>query len=310
MNEFAERRSSKILAIISAYLAILFCIISINSSLSTVSIDTNDAIQTETFEDDIIVGSEAYKDQFPVTSEDIPDSFDESKVIYPSSVLGFDSEQVPYIYTSMGFPLARQDYYYGKYKNAKAGTYELNNIPVLKPGDKISILGDGYLTINWRQGYIRPEEGYLFGSGVCWTVSAFGAIMDKANHKFNEKYGLPLFVFESSDRGRHSHYYETYKSSNRGYGYSVYNAPNGQDYTFRVNPDLKDHRTLSNIRIKIILTATDNHPTAYKGQSINVAIHSNLHYLGYSYSTTDLGPYWEDIKEGIKDAAEKYMARN
>lgn len=177
-------------------------------------------------------------------------------------------------------PLAAEDYYYGKYINATVAVKELNNMPVLQPGDKIQIITDNYLTFGTGAGYIKPGEGFYYASGVCWTVSTLGMEMDVANKEFRNKYGIDLFTFEKGDRYPHSKSYKTYASSNNGYGYTVAKTLNGAspDYTFTVNPKLANDARFENLQIRIVLGSSSTHPTAYKGQVISAHIETNIDF--------------------------------
>ncbi|MBD3280622.1 hypothetical protein GF389_03805 [Candidatus Dojkabacteria bacterium] len=182
---------------------------------------------------------------------------------------------------AIDLPLIEKDYYWGKYENAEAGVNELNAIDTLEPGDKISIIGNGYITLNPSRGYIQPQAGYYYGSGLCWSVSALGGAMDEANKTFKEKYGTDLFVFEGNYGSRygHSHTYPTYGPSNNGYGYSIIKVSSGKgqvDYTFTLNPQIENIKGLENAKFRIELEATEKHPTAFKGQSIKATVYSNI----------------------------------
>lgn len=174
-------------------------------------------------------------------------------------------------------PLYAEDYYYGKYVNAKAATSEINSIPVLVPGDRIAVIGGGYLTLDKSKGYLQPGSKYYYASGVCWSISTLGMLMDEANKDFIEKHGIPLFIFENGDRIPHEHAYRTYTPSNNGYGYSVTKLKVGEsfDYKFTVNPKIENIPELSGLEIKIVMNARDSHRTAYNGESIDAYILSN-----------------------------------
>ncbi len=179
-----------------------------------------------------------------------------------------------YEYISVELPLYSQDYYYGKYINAKVATNEINTIPILFPGDRVEIIGDGYLTFGRSLGYIDPGDGFYYASGVCWTTSTLGMLMDEANKKFVREYGLPLFTFDKYDRFAHNTQYKTYTGSNNQWGYAVTKLPDGKvfDYKFTVNPELSEYKELKNIRLKIEMEGREDHASAYKGQVIKARL--------------------------------------
>lgn len=171
-------------------------------------------------------------------------------------------------------PLVEKDYYQGKYENAAAGVNGLNRMPILRPGDSIGVVREMYINIRGRNGYVRPSNGFYYGSGVCWSTSTLGFLMDNANDDFNEKYGIDLFVFRGYDRAPHGTYYETYG----GYGYTILQAAEGvpvQDYKFTVNPEISSIPELSDLKLKVVMLASNEHETAAYGQSIAGYILSN-----------------------------------
>ena len=193
-----------------------------------------------------------------------------------------DFTEINYKIAELDLPLIQKDYYQGKYENGAAGAKELNNIQTLEPGDRISIIGNGFITLNPKQGYVQPQNGYYYGSGLCWSVSAFGGAMDEANKVFRAEYGIDLFTFGYGGRYGHSHTYQTYNPSNHGYGYSIIKVSSGKgqvDYTFSINPQIKNIAGLEDAKFRIELQSTDKHPTAYKGQSIKGVVYSNINSL-------------------------------
>ncbi|MFQ5493480.1 MAG: hypothetical protein ACE5DX_04965 [Candidatus Dojkabacteria bacterium] len=171
-------------------------------------------------------------------------------------------------------PLYRQDYYWGKFENAKAGVDGLNDIPVLKPGDSVGVVKDKYINIESWKGYIQAAHGYYFGSGVCWSTSALGLMMDGANERFRDSYGIDLFVYDSWDRAPHGTWYSTYG----GYGYTILQISEGnplQDYRFRINPKISQIEDLEDFELKIIMLSSREHPEAYNGESIAAMLISN-----------------------------------
>lgn len=178
-------------------------------------------------------------------------------------------------------PLVAQEYYWGKYENAKAGVQGLNKIPVLTPGDDIEVVTEKYINIKSENGYIQPAYGYYYASGVCWSTTVLGGLMDNANADFQKKYGVNLFVFEYGDRSPHSKWYKTYEQANGGYGYAIYQLSEGNpglEYRFKVNPELDNIDELKDISLKIVMMSTDSHDKAYEGQSIGGYILSNIEF--------------------------------
>jgi len=175
-------------------------------------------------------------------------------------------------------PLASGDYYYGKYINASIAATELSEMPILKPGDRISIIGDNYLTFDKSKGYIKPSANIYYASGVCWTATTLGAFMDQANIEFTNKYGVPLFTFEQWDRYAHKNRYATYAGINYGYGYAVSKPPSGKvfDYKFTVNPEISNIDELKDLEIRIVMEGREDSPTGYRGQVIDGYILSNI----------------------------------
>lgn len=188
-----------------------------------------------------------------------------------------EDKDLIYIPMQVELPLQQGDYYYGKYENGRAGAYEINKIPVLYPGDSIRLIGDGYITVKSNAGYIQAPRHY-FGSGLCWSTSTLGQLMDYANIEFNQKYGINLFLFPYG-RYPHSSYYKTYASSNNGFGYTVIKKASGSvDYGFQINPKLANHPELYKLKLRIVLTAREDHPSADHGQSLGGYILSNVDF--------------------------------
>ncbi len=234
--------------------------------------------------DEQIIDSQAEKDAFPVYVNDETNQASLIRLV-TTDVIPRKVESTSYIDLSKEvvnyeLPLKKIDYYAGKYLNARAGVKETQKIPILSPGDRVRLIGDGIITVSPVYGYVKPV-GYYYGSGLCWTVSTLGGIIDQANIEFRNKYGMDLFVFRAGDRSPHDKYYSTYAPSNHGYGYSVYRVASGKgtvDYTFQVNPELKNHSQLNGIKLKIELSAINNHPTAYNGESISAKLYSNFEF--------------------------------
>lgn len=170
-------------------------------------------------------------------------------------------------------PLYSEDYYYRKYENAAAGAIGINNIPVLKAGSRIGVIKDKFISIRTYRGFVQPP-GYFFGSGVCWSTSLLGTMMDNANKKFKEKYNLDLFVYNSRDRDPHPDSYRTYG----GRGWTIMQATEGvpiQDYAFTVNPEISNNPEIADLKLKIVMIATDKHETASHGQSLAAYLLTN-----------------------------------
>ncbi|MBN2015500.1 hypothetical protein JW766_01575 [Candidatus Dojkabacteria bacterium] len=190
-----------------------------------------------------------------------------------------DDKDMVYKKLYVELPLYPEDYYYGKHLNATAAVNELNSIPPLRPGDRVQVINDGYITLNSAKGYIKPPGDFYYASGICWSVSAFGAVMDEANRKFEREYGMQLFIFNYADRIAHNDYYRTYVASNFGYGYTVVKMPDWvTDYKFTVNPELMNHQYFKNLKVKIVMVSTTDNSRGYAGQSIDGYILTNLDF--------------------------------
>jgi hypothetical protein len=257
---------------ISLSVLVLMALISILYS-SVISFDAQSATVLKTNTETQPKRIEPKKVQQVVRETDSKTEIPVVKVDDKPSVLSFEK-------TYVELPLYAADYYYGKHINAGIAANEINLVPVLKPGDRVSLISDNYLTITRDKGYIKPPGDFLYASGVCWTVSTYGYLMDEANKDFEAKYGMPLFVFERWDRLPHKDPYSTYGASNYGYGYTVSKVGGqvGADYRFTVNPELNKYPHLKNIRIDIVVEAPDNHSWGYSGESIGAYIVSNIDY--------------------------------
>lgn len=222
-----------------------------------------------------IPGKDYYKDAFVVVRGD-------HEQIEEPDVLG-DQDDNDLIYKKhlVELPLFAGDHYYGKHINAAAATRELNRIPILEPGDHVEVINQGYLTMHSSMGYVRPPyAGFLYASGVCWSTSTLGTLMDEVNKEFALEYGEPLFVFSAYDRLPHNHAYTTYKDSNYGFGYTVVKSVwgGGTDYKFTVNPKLSEFPQFKNLRLKIVMSASEDHENAYLGHSIEAHIRTNIDF--------------------------------
>ncbi|KXK26015.1 MAG: hypothetical protein TR69_WS6001001308 [candidate division WS6 bacterium OLB20] len=204
-------------------------------------------------------------------------------------------------FAEVNLPLYKQDYYWGKYLNGAAGAKELNKMPVLRPGDRISVIRDGYLTLSPKSGYVRPTNGYYYGSGLCWSTSALGQMMDYANTEFRKKFGIDLFVFSGRDRAPHGTWYKSYEHSNRGYGYTVIkiSSGGGQDYSFTVNPAISSLPNMNDFKLKIVMTYRTDFPGAYFGQSIGGYIMTNKDLRLVSYTNPRI--FLEEVKLNYTD---------
>lgn len=248
-----------------------------NKSLQTAS--------TTSLQYQYVSGSQALKDEFPVLLEAEDEltfeKVEEFEMTYGrEQIAGLQiDEDMKYTNSFVELPLFAEDYYWGKYENGSAGVRGINQIASLRPGDKISLIGDQYINVKSYNGFIKPQSGYGFGSGLCWSTSALGYLMDEANAAFKQKYGIDLFII--NNRAPHSHNYRSYLPSNNGWGYTVLQRSTGiavQDYIFTVNPALKNNSKLADIKIKIVMVATNQHPTASHGQSIGGYILSNVDF--------------------------------
>ncbi len=227
------------------------------------------------------VGLEAKNDDFAVESDaaDTEIAYEEKQpfelTYEPPDLSNMDADMT-YKNDFSEEPLVAQDYYYRKYENGMAGANGINKIPLLHAGDSYGVIKNKFINIKSWNGFVQPP-GYYFGSGVCWSTSALGLMMDNANKSFHAKYGVDLFVFNKGDRAPHPHFYKTYF----GYGYTIMQLHEGvplQDYRFTVNPQLSSMPGLSDIKIKIVMLATTAHPTASHGQSLGGYFLSNKEF--------------------------------
>lgn len=173
--------------------------------------------------------------------------------------------------SSVSLPLKEEDYYDGKFTNARRGSEELNaNIGIIDSSDEYKVVGDRIVNIDTSNGYSGTEEG--IGYGICWSVSAMGYAQDKANEEFRSKYGFNLF--EYTDRSGHSKTYATYAPVNNGYGWSIYQpdeiSSHTQEYSFRVNPRVFEE--FPDAEVKVEVTPSTANPDAYNGESIGATI--------------------------------------
>ncbi|MFQ5493398.1 MAG: hypothetical protein ACE5DX_04535 [Candidatus Dojkabacteria bacterium] len=220
----------------------------------------------------------AQKDNFQVVLGQVDTSFDYEQMEDFEFVYGkgeqtqVDADMI-YNNSFSELPLIEEDYYYRKYENAAAGVAGINKTPIMRPGDSIGVIADRFINIKTYNGYVQPP-GYYFASGVCWTSSTLGFMMDNANWHFKKRFGVNLFVFGSRDRAPHPDSYETY----HGHGDTIMQITEGnplQDFRFTINPRLKTMPEVANIKIKVMMLATDEHETASHGQSIGAYIISN-----------------------------------
>lgn len=221
----------------------------------------------------------ALKDNFQVTALTTVAELNGTKEVdpviskYEPQNTQADSDMI-FQFAATEMPLFAEDFYYRKYENAAAGAIGINNIPVLKPGSRIGVIKDKYISIRTYRGFVQPP-GYFFGSGVCWSTSLLGTMMDNANKKFREKYNLDLFVYNSRDRAPHPNSYKTYG----GRGWTIMQATEGvpiQDYAFTVNPEISKNPAIAGIKLKIVMIATDKHETASHGQSLAAYLLTNI----------------------------------
>ena len=223
------------------------------------------------------LGTAALNDKFSVTEFSIFEIDQQYSEL--GQVLGETTipENLTFKGVQVDYPLTPEDYYYGKYENGKAGADEINKVPVLRPGDRVRLIRDGYITLYRGKGFVMPGKGYYYGSGLCWSISVVGGLMDDANSEFQAKWGIPLFVFQPGDKAGHKKTYSTYAASNNAYGYSVIKLRHGggQDYSFTVNPEISNIPELRDLELKLVMTSTDTHETASYGQSIGGYILSN-----------------------------------
>jgi len=227
-------------------------------------------------------GENAYYDQFPVYEGDMADleiAADDEENPLDNDVAGTTANKLSPEYKLLVYnqPLTREDYYWGKHINATAGGNEISRMRVLKPGDKISLIGSGYITLGRNKGYVAPGRGYYYGSGLCWSVSTLGGMMDQANAKFKKKYGINLFIYQGGWRRGHSHRYSTYMTSNNGWGYTVakIGGRGSPDYSFQVNPQINNIPSLRGVHILLRVSGVGGMKGAYKGQGMVAALYSD-----------------------------------
>jgi hypothetical protein len=192
-----------------------------------------------------------------------------------------DTDATQNIVLTFALPLKKEDYYWGKFENGSAGAKELNKIGTLIPGDRVEVIGDGYITLNKSAGYVQPR-GHYYASGLCWSISAMGGMMDQVNKQFRVEYGMDLFIFKPGDRYGHSVNYSTYKPSNNGWGYTVSKIMDGvgqPDYKFQINPDVKNLPGFSDLELNMQLGSSSNTKGAYKGQMIYANLLANKQIL-------------------------------
>jgi len=190
------------------------------------------------------------------------------------SMISLDSDMI-YHDAYIALPLYDSDYYWGKYLDAMAGAKQLNYMPILAPGNHMAIIGDGYINIRPLYGYVQPPH-YYFGSGVCWSSSTLGAMLDKANSQFKSKYGIDLVIYGSGDRSPHGGFYMTY--TNNHHGYTIYAGNPTTDYRFRVNPAIANLDGMSDFKMKVVMLYTDNYPGASHGEALAAYIISNKEF--------------------------------
>lgn len=150
-------------------------------------------------------------------------------------------------------PLDRDDYYAGKYTNASIAAKEINeNLSRLRPGQKVSLLADGCLTMDDGLGYIDTSLGRA--AGACWTVSALDRLLLETKLVVDGGEEVPLILFPPGGRTEHRHGYRSYGGvTNEGEvfnskGATIYLvrdregnvASSSTDYTFIVNPRLSN----------------------------------------------------------------------
>lgn len=227
----------------------------------------------------------------------VTDLLERDSFVPAPTVLGVNTDAaITHQYAFVDSPLQPKDYYGGKYTNAKAGANEINSMPVLRVGERHSLLRSRIITLKGSKGYVQSDLEY-FASGVCWTVSVFGYLMDVANTQFRQKYGIDMFVFPQG-RSPHGKKYDTYRFINGGRGYTIFNSPDPKrhvDYTFGLNPQITEIEQLKDLQVKIVMTATSSSGKAYRGQSIGGYVLTNKDFLLYQYSEQDLGPLWQKI---------------
>lgn len=167
---------------------------------------------------------------------------------------------------SLNLPLNEEDYYAGKFTNAKTAVKAFNQkLNILYPGDEIKLVYGEFITLSPGEGYIMTEFGQ--GSGSCWTVTVLGGLIDEANTYWLQEYGSPLFIIKESHP--HSEVIKSYANVNYGYGYNIfYEQDENQrwrDYVFQVNPDFSSE--ISTIIFEFKYSTNDG--DAYNGEAIS-----------------------------------------
>lgn len=166
---------------------------------------------------------------------------------------------------NLSLPLKEEDYYGGKFTNAKSAVKAFNEkLNILYPGEEVKLVYGQYITLSPSEGYVMTEFGQ--GSGSCWTVSVLGGLIDDANTYWIREYGFPLFIIEESHP--HSEIIESYGNVNEGYGYNIFYEQDEdgiwRDFVFKVNPESSS--VVSVIVFDFFSSNNDNN--AYNGEAV------------------------------------------
>ncbi len=217
-------------------------------------------------------GRVAYKDNFQVIDEL---EISKEEVALDEQVLGVQTEPgMIYKVFEVNYPLAREDYYIGKFTNARAGNFEINKMPVVAPGSSVALIRDGFITLNRSYGYVYPPNGFYYASGICWSVSVLGGMLESVNAEFQRRWGMPLFNFIQASP--HAGVYKTYQNSNNGGGYTIVKrGRGGVDFEFQVNPQVQHYPFFQDLKLEVLMISQDNHPDGYRGESIGAYLISN-----------------------------------
>lgn len=173
----------------------------------------------------------------------------------------FDLKNKKYLSFDINIPLFKEDYYLGKFENAKAAVNEFNSKNlIINNKSRISLIRGNILTASSNLGYTNTEEG--FGYGMGWFVTSLGGLIDEVNSKWIVQYGYPLFII--TEKHPHSKKYKTYFPNN-GYGYAVYKSSDYLlDYSFKLNENAKNIEY-----VNFYFESIQNDPIGYKGLSIS-----------------------------------------
>lgn len=123
---------------------------------------------------------------------------------------------------SISLPLAKENYYKGKFDNVSVAISQFNqNIDRIDSGERVDLLKNDVLYFDSREGYIIAAG--VLGSGTCWFVTGLGGLIDITNSLWINEFNHSIVYINRAYP--HRHWFKTYSSVNRGYGYSVLDDP-------------------------------------------------------------------------------------